>query len=324
MVAIGALLSGCQPSSVENPGSSPIRTPAPAPAKKIRIAFIPNNESKFWTIASKGVQQAAKKLDGFDVQVRMPKNGSTAEQEAIIADLLKEGVKGIAISPVDPKGQTHNLNLLADKVLLVTHDSDAPESKRLCYIGTDNVEAGKMAGAEVLKALPNGGRIAAFVGKAQAQNAKERYQGLCEALQGSKVSVVGLFTDDTNREKAKSNVTDALKKYPDLAGLVGLWSYNTPAIIDSVQKAGKTGKVAIIGFDEESETLNGILTGAVNATIVQQPFEFGYQSVNLMAKLISGDKSAIPASKKIIVPTKVIDKDSVTAFQSTLKELLEG
>lgn len=318
------LLTGCKLTAEENGTPVPLHAAATPNSKRLRLAFIPNNTSKFWTIASKGVDQALKKLDGFDVQVRMPRNGTVSEQNAIIADLLQQGVKGIAISPVDPDGQTASLNALSDKVLLVTHDSDAPQSKRLCYIGTDNIEAGRMAGRELLKAVPNGGQIAVFVGKSEAQNAKERYNGLREALAGSNLNVVGLFTDDTDRSRARQNVLDACAKHPDLAGCVGLWSYNTPAILAALDKVHKAGKIAVVGFDEEPETLAGIASGAVRATVVQQPFEFGYQSVNLMAKLLSGDKNALPSSKKIIVPTKVIDKANVADFKTTLKELLEG
>lgn len=323
LLTLGLLMAGCQPARIDTESNSPVRTSTTSSAKKARLAFVCNNVSDFWTIASKGVNQAAKKLDGFEVEVKMPKNGSTEEQDQILNDLVKEGVQAISISPVDPSGQTSTLNKLADKALLITHDSDAPESSRLCYIGTDNVAAGKMAGEAVLKCLPKGGKIAVFVGKKEAQNAKERFEGLQQAVEG-KIEIVGIFTDDTDRQKARQNVTDVLAKYPDIEGLVGLWGYNGPAILDSVEKAGKAGRVSIVCFDEEAETLGGIAKGEIAATVVQQPFEFGYQSVNMMAKLLAGDKSAVPANKRIIVPTKIIDRSSVAEFQATLKELLEG
>ena len=77
-----------------------------------------------------------------------------------------------------------------------------------------------------------------------------------------------------------------------------------------------------MGFDEEADTLAGIKDGTVFSTIVQQPYEFGFQSVKLMAKVLEGDKTIIPTEKKIIVPTKVINKESVEEFSKKLKELL--
>jgi ribose transport system substrate-binding protein len=116
-------------------------------------------------------------------------------------------------------------------------------------------------------------------------------------------------------------VQDTLVKYPDVAGLVGLWSYNGPAIINAVKEAGKTGSVKIVCFDEEDETLAGVKSGAVFATVVQQPYEFGRQAMTVMANYLRGDKSVVPAGKQIFVPTKAIQKDNVEEFQTNLNKM---
>ena len=135
------------------------------------------------------------------------------------------------------------------------------------------------------------------------------------------MTIVDTRTDDTDRVRAKSNVADTLVKYPDIAGLVGLWSYNGPAILNAVKEAGKTAQVKIICFDEEDETLAGVKDGAIFGTVVQQPFEFGYQAMTLMAKVAAGDKSGIPAGKQIFVPTLVIKKDTVEEFTKKINQL---
>ncbi|HYJ92872.1 MAG TPA: substrate-binding domain-containing protein, partial [Pyrinomonadaceae bacterium] len=139
--------------------------------------------------------------------------------------------------------------------------------------------------------------------------------------QGSKVEIIDLRTDDTDRARAKSNAADTLVKYPDVAAMVGLWSYNGPAILNAMRDAGKIGQVKIVCFDEEDETLAGVKDSSIYATVVQQPFEFGYQSVKLMAQILGGDKSVIPANKIINVPTLVIKKDSVEEFQKKINQL---
>jgi ribose transport system substrate-binding protein len=121
--------------------------------------------------------------------------------------------------------------------------------------------------------------------------------------------------------RAKSNASDTLVKFADIAGMVGLWSYNGPAILSAVKDANKTDKVKIIAFDEEDETLTGIKDGAIYATVVQQPFEFGYQSMTLMAKVLNGDKSVIPASKQIFVPTIAVKKADVEEFIKKINTL---
>jgi ribose transport system substrate-binding protein len=289
--------------------------------KKTRLAFVTNNASDFWTIARKGTEKAAAELPNVEVEFKINSEGTAAGQQRVVDDLLAKGIEGMAISPVDPKNQTQMINRAAGQALVFTQDSDATASNRACYIGTDNEAAGRQAGELVKEALPEGGRIMVFVGMLDAQNAQERYRGLQKALEGSKIEIIDIRTDDTDRVRAKSNAADALVKYPDIAGLVGLWSYNGPAILSAVKEANKVGKVKIIAFDEEDDTLAGIKEGAIYATVVQQPFEFGYQSMIMMSKVISGDKSGIPDGKQIFVPTLAIKKDGVEEFIVKINKL---
>lgn len=317
-----SLLAGCGggTNTATNAGANAGNS-ATAAGKEIKLAFVTNNASDYWTIARKGVEKADGELTDVKVEFKLPGEGTAAEQKRIIDDLTSTGVQGIAISPVDPDNQTQLINDTAKKALVITQDSDAPSSDRALYIGTDNVAAGRQAGELVKEALPNGGKIMVFVGKSDARNAAERFQGLKEALQGSKVEIIDIRTDDTDRARAKTNAADTLVKYADIAGMVGLWSYNGPAILNAVKDAGKLDKVKIICFDEEDETLAGVKEGSIFATVVQQPYEFGYQSVILMSKIIKGDKSVIPANKQINVPTLVVKKDTVEEFTKKINGL---
>ena len=309
--------SGCQPASNTN-------TPANAGAAtggKHKLAFVTNNASDFWVIARKGTEKAARELPNIEVEFKIPADGTAAEQQRLVDDLLSRGIHGIAISPVDPANQTQMLNRVASKTLVVTQDSDAPTSNRVCYVGTDNVAAGRQAGDLLKEALPQGGKIMVFVGVLDAENAKQRYQGLKESLAGSNITIIDVRTDNTDRVRAKANASDTLVNNPDIAGMVGLWSYNGPAILSAVKEANKVDKVKIIAFDEEDPTLSGIKEGAIYATVVQQPFEFGYKSMELMAKILDGDRSQVPASKQIFVPTKAVKKDTVDAFTKEINAL---
>jgi ribose transport system substrate-binding protein len=292
-----------------------------AGGKAIKLAFVTNNASDYWTIARKGVEKADGEMENVTVEFKLPGSGAADEQKRIVDDLVSTGIQGIAISPVDPDNQTQLINDTAKKALVITQDSDAPKSDRTLYIGTDNVAAGRQAGELVKEALPDGGKIMVFVGKSDARNAAERYQGLKEALNGSKVEIIDIRTDDTDRARAKTNAADTLVKYPEVAAMVGLWSYNGPAILNAIKDANKIDKVKIICFDEEDETLAGVKEGSIFATVVQQPYEFGYQSVKLMAQILGGDKSAIPANKQINVPTLVIKKDTVEEFTKKINGL---
>ncbi len=296
-------------------------TPAGKEARRLKLAFVTNNSSDFWTIARRGVEKAGSELDGVSAEFKITSDGSAAEQKRIIEDLMTKGVDGVAISPVDPENQTSLLNDVAKKALVFTQDSDAPKSDRACYVGTDNVAAGRQAGQLIKEALPDGGKIMLFVGMLDARNAQDRIQGIKEVLQDSKVQIIDTRTDETDTVRAKANAADTLVKYPDVKALVGLWSYNGPAILNAVKDARKIGQVKIVTFDEADETLAGVEDGAIYGTVVQQPFEFGYQAIKLMAQALKGDKSFIPANKQIIIPTMVINKSNVEDFTRRINEL---
>src|ERR1700752_3278439 len=264
--------------------------------KPLKLAFLTNNASDFWTIARAGCAQAQKEVPNISVDFRIPSDGTAAEQTRIFDDLLVKGTNGIALSPVDPANQTAMIDRGTDKALIVTQDSDAPKSQRSFYVGTDNVAAGRQAGELIKKAVPNGGSIMLFVGKRDAQNAKERIQGVEETLKGTNIKILDVRTDDTDRVRAKQNVADTLVRNPDIACLVGLWSYNGPAILNAVKDANKIGKVKIVTFDEENDTLQGVKDGAIEATVVQNPYEFGRQAVTLMAKKLRSENINIPES----------------------------
>lgn len=329
-VCASLVLVGCGKRETPPPSAPAVGKPSaasqpakPAPAgKMLRLAFVTNNPSSFWTIARKGCETAQKELGNVELDFRIPSSGSAAEQQQIIDDLLAKGVDGIAVSPVDPANQTEFLNKAAKQTLLITHDSDAPQSDRACYVGTDNVAAGVEAAKLLKEVLPNGGKIMVFVGTLDAQNAKERFAGIKRELAGSKIEIIDVRTDETDRVRAKKNVEDTLVKYPDVACLVGLWSYNGPSILNAVKESGKGGQVKIVCFDEEEETLRGVAEGLIHGTVVQQPYEFGRQAITRMAKYVGGDQSAFPANKVQIVPTLSIRKDTVAEFQTRLKGLL--
>ncbi|HEY0421886.1 MAG TPA: sugar-binding protein [Rhodopila sp.] len=296
-------------------------TPALAQGKK-ELALVTNAAADFWTIAKRGVEKAQKEHPDYSMQVLVTGQATAAEQRRELDNLLARGVAGVSISAIDPKNSTEEFNKVAAKAVLFTTDSDAPQSNRVAYIGTDNVAAGRQAGAEIKKALPGGGKVMMFVGTMDADNARERVQGIKDVLAGGNIQIVDIRTDGVDFAKAKSNVQDTLAK-GGVDCLVGLYSYNTPQIYSAVKEAGKTGTIKIVGFDEDPQTLRGVADGTIQSTIVQQPYEFGYQSMIDMIKYIGGDRSFIPPNKLIIIPTQVIEKSNVAAFQDSMKQLLK-
>jgi ribose transport system substrate-binding protein len=286
---------------------------------KKTLAFVVNGASDFWKNAEAGVKKAQEELPNYTLVLKYPEQSAAAIQQRLMDDLVAAGVAGIMVSAVDPKHQTEGLDKIASQTLLFTTDSDAPQSKRIAYIGSSNTDAGKQAGSLMLKALPNGGKCIGFVGLLEADNARERIEGVKDAIAGSKVELIDVRGDDIDQTRAKRNVEDALAKNPDIDCMVGFYSYNTPRIYEALKEAGKLGSIKVIGFDEDPITLGGVKEGTIVGTVVQQPYEWGYQGMKLMAKYLEGDKSGIPANGLIIVPTKVIDSSNVDAYVAELK-----
>src|SRR5947208_3744013 len=150
------------------------------PGQKPTVAYVTNGIASFWVIAEQGVKAGGEKY-GANAKAYMPAEG-VADQKRIIEDLLTRGVDGIAISPIDPANQGDLINHACEATKVITHDSDAPGTNRLCYIGMDNYTAGRMCGKLVKEAMPEGGSVMIFIGRLEQDNARRRRQGVIDEL----------------------------------------------------------------------------------------------------------------------------------------------
>jgi ribose transport system substrate-binding protein len=291
---------------------------------KPALVFVVNGASDFWKIAEAGVKKAQEELPNYDLQFKYPEQAAAAIQQRLMDDLVAAGADAIMVSAVDPKTSTEALNRIGGQVPLFTTDSDAPDSNRIAYIGSSNVELGKDAGELMKQALPDGGQCVGFVGLPGADNARERIEGIKAAIEGSGVELIDVRGDDIDQTRAKRNVEDVLAANPDIDCLVGIYSYNTPRIYEVLKESGQLDKIKVIGFDEDPITLGGVREGTIVGTVVQNPYEWGYQGMKLMAKHLEGDDSGIPGDKLIIVPGQVITKDNVDSFETELKARISG
>ena len=325
---------------------------------KPRVAFVSNNPESFWTIAEAGAKKSAEDND-VELLFRMPTSGDASVQKEVIDTVLNQGIKAIAVSVIDPKNQGDFLNEIAGKVKLLTQDNDAPNTKRLAYIGTNNYDAGRAVGKLVKEAMPEGGTVVIFVGQLEALNARQRRQGVIdelgdrkqpadladftpspdgETLGKYKLHKQTLLDQPEGAKKALENAVDVLGQIPAEENLcmVGLWAYNPPqclaAVKDKVKDENRKKRIRIVGFDEDFATLDGIKEGSIYATVVQDPYGFGYESVKMMAGLARGDNSVLPKDKMFYIPYRVVMKEAgekngmkriaVTAFRDKLEQQL--
>jgi ribose transport system substrate-binding protein len=320
---IGAAVVAAGLMMVSSGQAEPKITKASDPSA-LKLAFVTNNTSEFWKIASAGVHKYEKEA-GVQVDIKLPPNGKTEEQNGYLENLVSQGYNGIAVSVIAPNDQVRNINKAAKATNLICFDSDCPKSNRILYIGTNNFEAGKTLGAEIVKLLPNGGKMAVFVGNFGADNAAQRLGGIEEAIKGHNIEIVAKKEDGTDKGKARANVEDVINAYSDVNLLCGLWSYNGPAISAAIEASGKKGKIVAAVFDEEQGTLDGIKKGTINCTCVQKPFQFGYLASKWMHDLaVQGDALQLPPNNNVDTGVNVITKDNVEQFEKDLAAMKAG
>ena len=295
--------------------------------EKIKIGVVTNCTRLSSGASARPGQTKPRKKNDVELLFRQPEKNDAAVQMPIVDSFIKQGVKGIAVSVIEPEAQTKALALVAGKVPLITMDNDADQSGRLCYIGIDNYE-GRQGSRSVwpLGMLPNGGTVGVFIGSVSSANGKARTQGVLDELAGQKDApgvdathplkpdlkgkMYGKYfivdgeakTDATSSDTAYKNASGVLgrvKTLPDLC-MVGLYAYNPPAILKAAKELSLVGKAKIVAFDEDWDTLKAIAAGEIEATVVQDPFMYGYRSVEAargespMRRPLKMVKEAIP------------------------------
>lgn len=299
------------------------------------VALITASADPYWEDAIIGAKTAADRLE-VKLTVHSPK--SKDEQSQMIEQLLAAAIDGIAISPIDPEGQAPVLQEAARGTNLVTFDSDSPVPGRLCFVGTDNYAAGRRTGEMVKQALPSGGKIAITIGSLEKVNGQRRWQGLIDELMdrsysperetedvggeriGPQFTIVATLQDENDAAQAEANVTAALKSHSDLNGVIGLYAYHAPAILTAVRMTDKVGEIQIIGFDYHPDTLSAIETGEIFATVAQDPYNYGYHAVRVLAEAALDHDEALPMNEMLHFPCLIVKQPDVAEFRNSLTQ----
>lgn len=343
IISVTLIACGCSVETVDD-ASQPIQTASTpggiADDSKPTIAFVTNGIAAFWTVAEAGAKAAEKDLNA-EVLVRLPQDA--ADQKRILEEMIVQQVDGVAVSPISSDNQADLLKKVAAATNLITHDADAPDvDARHAYIGMDNYDAGRTCGQLVKEAMPAGGEVMIFVGRLGQLNADLRRLGLIDELLNrqsdhghrdptgvelkspdSNYVVVDTKVDDFSPAQSKAQAEDAIVSYANLGCMVGLFSYNPPAILEALKRTDKLNKIKVVAFDEEIPTLQAIADGTCAGTVVQDPYMYGYKSVELLTKLAKGDRSMLPKEGKFIdLPGRIIRKDNVAQFRAELEERL--
>jgi ribose transport system substrate-binding protein len=318
LAPVALALAGCEETSKPSASSTPAANAKPAAANQAdgaaaadtkdlkRIIILENGNSPFWDAARAGLQDAENELKlrqaGMRAVLEVNDSAAAGQLEKLQQFGTQPDIIGLGISAVDADNVAvaEELRKLQKKgVKIVTIDSDVDREKfrdcRFAFIGTDNLVGGRELGACAKGLRPAGGGYVTFVGQIGAQNAIERIKGFAEGA-GPKFQSLDTAADGMDRPRARENVRNAIQNHKGkLTTLVGIWSYNAPAITDVVKELGVRKDYTIVVFDAEPIAIQQIAAGNIDAMVVQNPYEMGYQGVRLMKALYENDQKTVAA-----------------------------
>ncbi len=301
-------------------GAALFETPRKADGT-INIQIVTNGISPFWDPMAAGMKKAAAEL-GCTAEWSGPEHSLVSEQKQMVENAVSKGADGIAVSAIEGEAAKGFIDpVITDKSIpVITFDSDSTSSKRLAYIGTNNYNAGKVAGEAAIKLLPKGGTFVAFVGNVSAENARDRQRGFEDATKDHNIKIETVLQDDKDPQRARRNVEDSIAKYGDkIQGFLGLYSYNGPAIAQALKNGGQRDKYKIVCFDAEPNTLKELEANNIDATVVQKPYDFGYLSTKLL--YLINRKGLSAAKKEMKIPdTGIYDTGVETITPANVKE----
>lgn len=276
---------------------------AAAAAETKRIILLTNGNSPFWDTARAGLQAADKDLELTQAGLRAVVEVSDATPRGQIDKLRQfasqSDIAAVGISVTDAANAAiadQMRELQEQGIAVITIDSDvdrqASRDARFAFVGTDNLIGGHELGVAVKHLRPQGGQYVTFVGRTGAQNAIERIEGFGDGA-GDQFQALDNMGDENDPTRARDNVRNAIGNHAELNVLVGIWSYNAPAIADVVQQLDRKDDFTVAVFDAEPLAVDYLDQGLIDVMVVQNPFEMGYQGVRLMKALVEKDEATI-------------------------------
>lgn len=214
----------------------------------------------------------------------------------ILESVLDSGVDGIGIAPADPQKLTGLIDKAVRKhIAVVTLNTDAPDSKRLCFVGQDTIVAGRIGGELMGKFLKGTGKvviITAFKNVLAHRNRLSSFRMVMEERYPG-IDIEEVYENHDNEEEAYRQIKGFLSQSRKIDG-VYLTTGNGPAgVARALTEAGLEGQVCVVCFDMFPETVKLLKRGEVHATIGQDPFYQGYQTVKILYDYVIEHKESL-------------------------------
>ncbi|MGC8667302.1 MAG: substrate-binding domain-containing protein [Chthonomonadales bacterium] len=330
LLALGTALAGCGKERAEAPGASTkpaaseeravVRMPeitgpeldaVPRSKKPVKIALVVKTRNNpFFTPMIRAAEDAARRL-GCELDVEAPPQESDKEQQfSLVQTVVAKGIQALLIAPADSKGIVPALKDAQAKGVLVINvdnrvDADTARGVGLQlggYVGADNEAGGELAGQGMLEALNNEGKVAVLEGLRGVDNAEARKRGFEKAVRG-KLEIVAEEEASWDTQKAYAKCQSVLAAHPDIKGIFCANDKMALGAMKAIKEAGKSGKIAVIGYDNIPDVKPYLSNGEMYGTIEQHPDLMGKYGVEMAVGVLNG---VIPRGREYLVPLEFV------------------
>jgi ribose transport system substrate-binding protein len=274
--------------------------------EKYHFVLVPEElDNDYWRLVEKGAKAAAKEA-GVILEYVGPKQANMEEHIKIIEKAAASKVDGIMTQGLNEKQFTPIINeIVENNIPVITVDTDAPNSKRTAYIGTDNYYAGFIAGRALATDTGGKANVAIITGSFAASHQQLRVRGFQDAVKNEKgIRMIAIEESNITRVQAAEKAYKILKEHPEVNAFFGTSALDAIGIAKVIEQFHKEEETYIIGFDTLPETIDYMEKGTIEATVVQEPYEMGYRAVKMMVDLLEGKQ--VPSLNN--TETKVIHK----------------
>jgi ABC-type sugar transport system substrate-binding protein len=283
-------------------------------AENLKIGFIVKFPGGFFDTLQDGGRKFAAAHPDLEILFAQAKSGTDSEgQIAIIESMITQGVKGIAITPVDPSITPALDEAVAAGIKVVLMDNDLPDwHNKTAVVATDNLAGGKLAGEFLAKLVPTGSKVGMIAGVPGVPALDDRLKGMQQGMGSGYTFVGGNFATKCQQELGVKATEDMLTANPDIKAIFGACDGPTVGGTLAIESAGiAPGDITVVGFDGQPEAFEAISAGKMVATVVQFPSHIGEYGVETLYKALKGE--SVPAF--VDTGTGLATKDNLAEFK---------
>lgn len=273
-------------------------TVAPDDDKEYTFAIVYSIAVEFFDTVTRGAEEAIEASGkNINLIVKAPDKGDVSQQIEIMENLITMGVDGIAIGASDSDALTPYIDMAMEAgIPVLCFDTDAPESSRLGYVGTDNYAAGRLLGEEVAKVCDTA-KVICTISVPTQLGLQQRVQGAQDVWAESypEIEIIEMRSSGGDPAVTLSNIEDMTKAYPDFDVLIGIDAQGGPGAVTAWKALG-LDKPAVV-FDDLPDVVQGIRDGQITVAISQFEYQWGAEIINKLWDAAHGEE--VPAFTEI-------------------------